>query len=95
MGTLGTVIALSNGERIEFLTGSGALGFDGRGWWWEYPLRWAGLLNPHEFTMGVKTLTLRPRVGNLRWSAPWQPNRLVRAWRTRQGAHAEQTPVGR
>ncbi|MCS7301707.1 MAG: hypothetical protein NZ556_09175 [Fimbriimonadales bacterium] len=72
------MITLSNGERIEFLTGSGALGFDGRGWWWEYPLRWLGILNPHEFTIVVKTLTLRPRRGNLRWYAPWRCVRLIR-----------------
>jgi dihydroorotate dehydrogenase len=41
-------------------------------------LRWAGLLNPHDFTIVVKTLTLRPRVGNLRWYAPWRCVRLIR-----------------
>ncbi|MEN3001842.1 MAG: hypothetical protein ABDI19_08385 [Armatimonadota bacterium] len=66
------MIRLSNGEQVEFLTGSGALGFDGRGWWWEYPLRWLRLLNPHEFAIVVKTLTLHPRKGNLRWYAPWR-----------------------
>ncbi len=71
------MITLSNGEQVEFLTGSGALGFDGRGWWWEYPLRWLGVLNPHEFTIVVKTLTLRPRKGNLRWYAPWRCVRLI------------------
>lgn len=71
------MITLSNGERVEFLTGSGALGFDGRGWWWEYPLRWMGVLNPHEFTIVVKTLTLNPRRGNLRWYAPWRCVRLI------------------
>jgi dihydroorotate dehydrogenase (NAD+) catalytic subunit len=71
------MIELSNGERIEFLTGSGALGFDGRGWWWEYPLRWLGLLNPHDFAIVVKTLTLHPRRGNLRWYAPWRCVRLI------------------
>lgn len=71
------MITLSNGERVEFLTGSGALGFDGRGWWWEYPLRWIGVLNPHDFAIVVKTLTLRPRRGNLRWYAPWRCVRLI------------------
>jgi dihydroorotate dehydrogenase (NAD+) catalytic subunit len=71
------MIRLPNGESIEFLTGSGALGFDGRGWWWEYPLRWLGLLNPHDFAVVVKTLTLRPRKGNLRWYAPWRCVRLI------------------
>ncbi|MDM7460120.1 MAG: tRNA-dihydrouridine synthase [bacterium] len=72
------MIRFSNGEQVEFLTGSGALGFDGRGWWWEYPLRWAGILNPHDFAIVVKTLTLHPRRGNLRWYAPWRCVRLIR-----------------
>lgn len=71
------MITLSNGERIEFLTGSGALGFDGRGWWWEYPLRWTGILDPYAFTIVVKTLTLYPRRGNLRWYAPWRCVHLI------------------
>ncbi len=71
------MITFSNGERVEFLTGSGALGFDGRGWWWEYPLRWVGLLNPREFAIVVKTLTLHPRRGNLRGYAPWRCVRLI------------------
>ncbi len=71
------MIRLPNGDSIEFLTGSGALGFDGRGWWWEYPLRWLGLLNPHDFAVVVKTLTLHPRKGNLRWYAPWRCVRLI------------------
>jgi len=71
------VIVFSNGEPVEFLTGSGALAYDGRGWIWEYPLRWMGILNPHEFTIVVKTLTLRPRKGNLRWYAPWRAVRLI------------------
>lgn len=72
------MIRFSNGAQVEFLTGSGALGFDGRGWWWEYPLRWLGVLNPHDFAIVVKTLTLRPRKGNLRWYAPWRCVRLIR-----------------
>ncbi|MCS6919285.1 MAG: HisA/HisF-related TIM barrel protein [Fimbriimonadales bacterium] len=72
------MIKFSNGEQVEFFTGSGALGFDGRGWWWEYPLRWMGVLNPRDFAIVVKTLTLRPRKGNLRWYAPWRCVRLIR-----------------
>jgi len=71
------MIRFSNGESVEFLTGSGALGFDGRGWWWEHSLRWLGLLDPHDFAIVVKTLTLRPRKGNLRWYAPWRCVRLL------------------
>lgn len=65
------MIKLSNGRKLEFLVSSGALGYDGKGWPWEWPLRWAGLLRPEEFTAVTKTLTLEPRKGNLRWYKPW------------------------
>jgi len=52
------------------MTASGALGFDGKGWPWEKPLRWAGLLDPSLFTNVIKTLTIRPRKGNLKWYWP-------------------------
>lgn len=65
------MIHLSNGHQFEYMTASGALGYDGRGWPWEWPLRWAGLLDPKLFTNVTKTLTPQPRVGNLRWSHPW------------------------
>lgn len=53
------------------MAASGALAFDGRGWPWEWPLRWSGLLNPKLFTIVTKTLTRYPRRGNLRWFHPW------------------------
>ncbi len=53
------------------MAASGALAWDGRGWPWEWPLRWTGLLDPELFTIVVKTLTRQPRTGNLRWSHPW------------------------
>lgn len=65
------VITLSNGHKFTFMAASGALAFDGRGWPWEWPLRWTGLLDPALFTIVVKTLTRRPRKGNLRWTQPW------------------------
>ncbi len=71
------MIRFSNGQEIEFFTGSGALGFDGRGWWWEYPLRWLGLIDPCALAIVVKTLTLHPRRGNLRGYAPWRCVRLL------------------
>lgn len=52
------------------MTASGALGFDGKGWPWEKPLRWTGLLDPSLFTNVIKTLTIRPRKGNLKWYWP-------------------------
>ncbi|MBI4124401.1 MAG: hypothetical protein HY609_04105 [Deltaproteobacteria bacterium] len=69
------MIKLSNGHSFEFMAASGALAFDGRGWLWDQPLRWAGLLRPGLFTIVTKSLTLKPRRGNLRW---WNPFRCVR-----------------
>jgi dihydroorotate dehydrogenase len=66
------VITLPNGRRFEFCAAAGALGYDGRGYPWEWPFRWAGMLRPREFTVVTKTLTLGPRRGNLRWYAPWR-----------------------
>jgi dihydroorotate dehydrogenase (NAD+) catalytic subunit len=65
------MIKLSNNHSFEFVAASGALAFDGRGWPWEWPLRWAGMLDPTLFTIVVKTLTRQPRKGNLRWTQPW------------------------
>jgi dihydroorotate dehydrogenase (NAD+) catalytic subunit len=65
------VITFTNGHSFEFMAASGALAFDGRGWPWEWPLRWVGLLDPTLFTIVTKTLTRRPRRGNLRWTHPW------------------------
>ena len=61
------MIRLSNGREFEYMAASGALAYDGRGWWWEWPLRWCGLLDPSLFTIVTKTLTRHPRRGNLRW----------------------------
>lgn len=64
------MIELSNGHRFEFMVASGALAFDGRGWPWEWPLRWIGLLDPHLFTIVTKTITRRPEKGNFHWYNP-------------------------
>lgn len=64
------MITFSNGHCFEYMTASGALGFAGKGWPWEWPLRWAGLLDPSLFTNVIKTLTLKPRKGNLKWYNP-------------------------
>lgn len=72
------MITLSNGHSFEFMAASGALAFDGRGWPWEWPLRWTGLLKPELFTIVGKSLTLKPRRGNLRWWNPFRCVRLIR-----------------
>lgn len=71
------MIRLSNGHIFEYMTASGALGFDGKGWPWEQPWRWLGLLDPTLFTSVIKTLTLRPMEGNLRWYNPFRCVRLI------------------
>ena len=71
------MITLSNGFSFEYVTASGALGYDGRGWPWEWPLRWLGLIDPSFFLNVMKTVTLPPRKGNLRWWKPWDCIRLM------------------
>ncbi len=72
------MIELPNGHRFEYCAASGALAYDGRGWPWEWPLRWLGLLDPSYFTVVTKSLTRQPRRGNLRWWRPWGCVRLLR-----------------
>ncbi|MFH1049010.1 MAG: hypothetical protein V1732_05105 [Patescibacteria group bacterium] len=71
------MIELSNGHRIEFVAASGALAFDGRGWPWEWPLRWIGLLDPRLFTIVTKTVLSVRRKGNLCWLAPWRVVKFI------------------
>lgn len=73
-----SLIELSNGHNFEYMAASGALGFDGQGWFWERPLKLLGLLDPSLFTIVIKTLTLSPRKGNLRMFNPFGCIRLMR-----------------
>lgn len=63
------MIQFSNGHVFEYMTASGALGFDGKGWPWDQPLRWVGLLEPSLFTSVFKTLTLKPLGEVWRWNS--------------------------
>ncbi|MFH1968211.1 MAG: hypothetical protein ABIJ84_02395 [bacterium] len=72
------MIRLSNGFEFEYVTASGALAYDGNGWPWEWPLRWLGFIDPSLFLNVMKTVTLPPRKGNLRWFKPWDCVQLVR-----------------
>lgn len=72
------MIKLSNGHIFEYMAASGALGFDGRGWWWEKPLKYINLFDASLFTPVTKTLTLRPIEGNVRWYNPFQCVRFIR-----------------
>jgi dihydroorotate dehydrogenase len=71
------VITLSNNHQFQYMAASGALAFDGKGWPWEHPLRWCGLLDPRLFTVVIKTLTRYPTRGNLRWWNPWRCVRVI------------------
>lgn len=70
------MITLSNGHKFEFCCASGALGYDGEGWWFEQPWKWMGLIDPSAFTIITKTLTYFPRKGNLNMWRPWQCVRM-------------------
>lgn len=72
------MITLANGHSFEYMAASGALAFDGKGWPWEKPLKYIGLLDPCLFTIVIKTLTRHPRKGNLRWYNPVRCIRLLR-----------------
>lgn len=71
------MITLSNGRAFKYVVASGALAFDGKGWPWERPLVWLGLIKPELFAVVIKTLTRNPRPGNLRWWKPWTCLRLI------------------
>lgn len=71
------MISLSNGHTFEYMIASGALGFNGKGWIWEWPLVRLGLIKPELFTVVIKTLTRNPRPGNLRWWKPWTCVRFI------------------
>lgn len=75
------MIKLSNGHQFEYIVASGALAFDGKGWFHEQPLRWVKLIDPSLFTVVIKTLTYQPRKGNLHWYnqySPWGCVRLIK-----------------
>lgn len=61
------MIYLPNDERFCWKVASGALGYDGYGWWWDKPFFWTGLLQPELFVVTTKSLTRYPKKGNLRW----------------------------
>lgn len=73
-----TGITLSNNHRLTYVVASGALAFDGRGWIWERWLVALGFIRPELFTVFLKTLTLAPRLGNLRWWCPWRCVALIK-----------------
>jgi len=74
---MAVMIRLSNGYEFEFCCASGALGFDGRGYFWERPWHWLGRLRHPKMAVITKSLTFDARKGNLKWWCPWRCVRLV------------------
>lgn len=62
---------------VEYITASGAMGYDGQGWPHEQPLRWCGLLDTSLFAHVAKSTTLLPREGNYKWYRPWDCMRPI------------------
>ena|SRR5680860_421841 len=52
------------------MAASGALGFDGKGYPWEQPLRFIGFMDQSLFTVVSKTITYHKKTGNLRMHNP-------------------------
>jgi len=71
------MIKFQTGYELEYVAASGALAYDGRGWWWEWPMRWFGLIIPGLFSIVTKTLTRYRHKGNYCWWKPWECVRLV------------------
>ncbi len=71
------MITLSNGHSFEYMIASGGLAFDGKGYLWEKPFVWFGIIDPTLFTVVLKTLTRHKRPGNLRWCKPWECVKLI------------------
>ncbi|MGH7175067.1 MAG: hypothetical protein ACREGR_01765, partial [Minisyncoccia bacterium] len=71
------MLELPNGYKFDFCCAAGALGFDGRGYWWERLMRDLGILWPDDNKTAIilKTLTRHERKGNY---DPWRPWRCVR-----------------
>lgn len=72
------MIRLTNGHEFQYMAASGALGFDGKGWFWEQPSRWLGKIDPSLFTIVTKTLTRWPIKGNLSMWHPWTCVKLLK-----------------
>lgn len=75
------MIVLSNRHTLQYVVASGGLAFDGKGWWYDKPFLWLGLLCPQLFVIFLKTLTFNPIKGNYVWYKPWTCIRHL--WRLR------------
>lgn len=75
------MITLKNGYSFEYRAASGALGFDGRGWWWERMMLKLGLIKLAGLTPVMKTITRHPRRGNLLlWQSRSAQLQIYRPW---------------
>lgn len=72
------MIRLSNRHEFEYMAASGALGFDGKGYPWEIPFRFLGLMDPSLFTVVSKTITFEREKGHLNVYNPLTYLRCIR-----------------
>lgn len=71
------MITFSNGRKIQYFVASGALAFDCKGWFWERLLVLFGFIDIRLFGLRIKSLTLPPRKGYLRWLKVWECFRQI------------------
>ncbi|MEI7741796.1 MAG: hypothetical protein WCJ29_04790 [bacterium] len=76
------MIRLANNVETKYFVASGALAFDGRGWWWERMMCSLGMISKvsDKVVVILKTLTRKPRVGNLRMLSPWNSVRRLNCY---------------
>jgi len=55
------------GRQYPYVLASGVLGLDCRGYWYDRPFIWAGLMKPELFLLVTKTVTWPVRRGNRKW----------------------------
>lgn len=77
-------IQLSNGHVLRFVAASGALGYDGRGWWWERMLP-KRFFDPLLFDRFAKTVTFDECIGYFRYLKPWDTLRFLPSFLDCQG----------
>jgi len=56
-------IKLSNDYVLDHVVASGGLEFGGKGWLWDRPLIWLGLIDPSLFIIFGKSITYEPKKG--------------------------------
>jgi dihydroorotate dehydrogenase len=72
------MIKLSNNHVLNYVVASGAFGYFGKGWFYDWPFMVTGQIKPSLFTVVAKTVTYEKRKGNLRWYWPFGCIRFIK-----------------